>query len=342
MTRSGEVSAQPVGRLPTGETISAIEISNEYMQVTLLDLGATLWTLKPQGHSSAMGITLAHSDPLSYSLNPPYLGCTVGPLANRVGDSAFVLDGQRYDLAPNDGAHHLHGGPAGFSHRLWDIEPGPRANEVVFRLHRRDGEGGYPGNLDVAVIWTLEHNCLRFAWSASADKATPVSITNHTYWNLAGTGTIENHLLRVDAEAFVEVDGNLIPRGPLVALSGSAFDLADSTRVGDAIERVGFGGIDHCYALVPDGCIELREPGSGLSLAIETSLPGLQVYTGHQLDGTAEQGGFQPMAGLCLETQFFPDAVNNPLYPSPWVGPDKPVHHWTAYTINGIQPTGAA
>jgi aldose 1-epimerase len=340
MMGTGEVSVRPIGRLSTGETISAVELSNEYMQVTLLDLGASLWTLKPHGHASARGITLAHNDPLSYAANPPYLGCTVGPLANRVGKSAFVLDGQRYDLTPNEGAHHLHGGPTGFSHRVWGVEPDHQATEVVFRLHRSDGDGGYPGNLDVAVTWTLERNCLRFAWSASADKATPVSITNHTYWNLSGSGTIEDHLLRVDAEAFVEIDGDLIPRGALVPSSGSVFDLANLTRVGDAIERVGFGGIDHCYALVPDGRIELREPGSGLSLVMETSLPGLQVYTGHQLDASPEQGGFQPMAGLCLETQFFPDAVNNPSYPSPLVGPEELVHHWTTYTFNGIRPTG--
>ena len=154
MMGNGTVSVRTVGHLPTGEAISAVELSNEYMQVTLLDLGATLWKLLPQGHASATGITLAHDDPLSYAANPPYLGCTVGPLANRVGGSAFVLDGQRFELTPNEGAHHLHGGPTGFGHRVWDTEPGDQATEVVFRLHRSDGEGGYPGNLDVAVtVW---------------------------------------------------------------------------------------------------------------------------------------------------------------------------------------------
>lgn len=340
MMGSGTVSVRTVGHLPTGEAISAVEMSNEYMQVTLLDLGATLWKLLPRGHASATGITLAHDDPLSYAANPPYLGCTVGPLANRVGGSAFVLDGQRFELTPNEGTHHLHGGPTGFGHRVWDTEPGDQATEVVFRLHRSDGEGGYPGNLDVAVTWTLERNCLRFAWSASADKATPASITNHTYWNLAGSGTIEDHLVRVDAEAVVEIDDDLIPRGALVPSSGSVFDLAASTRVGDAVRRIGLGGIDHCYALAPDGRIELRDPRSGLSLTMKTSLPGVQVYTSHQLDGSPEQGGFKPMAGLCLETQFFPDAVNNPSFPSPVVGPEQLVHHWTTYTFNGIRPTG--
>ncbi|RZV43560.1 MAG: galactose mutarotase [Acidimicrobiales bacterium] len=336
MMGSGTVSVRSVGHLPTGEAVSAVELSNESMQVTLLDLGATLWTLVPQGHASASGITLAHNDPLSYATNPPYLGCTVGPLANRVGGSNFSLDGRRYELVANEGAHHLHGGPTGFGQRIWTFEIDPDAVSVVFRLHRPNGEGGYPGALDVEVLWTLQGNRLRFAWTALADQATPVSLTNHTYWNLSGTGTIEDHRLRVDAEAVVEIDDQLIPTGDLLPAQGGVFDLADGPRIGEAIDRVGLAGIDHCYALVPGSQVDLHDPRSGRRLTVETSLPGVQVYTGHQLDGSAAQGGFGPMSGLCLETQLFPDAVNNPSFLSPMLVPNEIVRHWTDYTLHGI------
>jgi len=331
---TGAVSVRTVGRLPSGETISAVELSNDCMTVTLLDLGATLWTLMPSGHPSAAGVTLAHRDPVAYAVNRPYLGCTVGPVANRIGGSSFSIDGHRHDLISNEGKHHLHGGPTGFGQRRWAFETDPVETVVHFRLHRFDGEGGYPGNLDVEVVWTLQANRLRFAWSASADRATPVSLANHTYWNLAGTGTIEDHHLRLNADGVVDVDKQLIPTGILRPTRSSRFDLADGPRIGDAVRRIGLDGIDHCYALSPGTQVGLYDPRTGQHLTVETSLPGVQVYTGHQLDGSPEQGGFAPMAGLCLETQFFPDAVNRSSFMSPLVLPNEIVHHWTNYTFH--------
>ena len=335
---TGTVSVRPVGRLPSGETISAVELSNDCMTVTLLDLGATLWTLLPSGHPSPAGVTLAHRDPAAYAVNRPYLGCTVGPVANRIGGSSFSIDGHLHDLVSNEGKHHLHGGPTGFGQRLWAFETDPVETAVHFRLHRLDGEGGYPGNLDVEVVWTLQANRLRFAWSASTDRATPVSLANHTYWNLAGTGTIEDHHLRVDADGVVDVDEQLIPTGVLKPTQSSRFDLADGPRIGDAVQRIGLGGIDHCYALSPGAQVDLRDPRTGQHLTVETSLPGVQVYTGHQLDGSVAHGGFGPMAGVCLETQFFPDAINNAQFPSPVVDPHATVVHWTEYTVLGVGP----
>lgn len=333
---TGSVERYQVGQLPSGTPISAIELSNEYLRMTVLDLGASLWTLVPRDDPSAVGLTLSHRDASAYATNPPYLGCTVGPVANRVGGSVFSLGGRRHRLVPNEGAHHLHGGPTGFGHRIWDVEVDSDAMAAVFRRHRPDGEGGYPGDLDVEVTWRLRGNRVHFSWSARADLPTPVSLTNHTYWNLAGGGTIRDHRLSVHADAVVVVDEQLIPTGVLSPVHGTAFDLVAGERIGDVVGELALGGIDHCYALVPGGRVTLEDPGSGRGLVVETSLPGVQVYTGHQLDGSVAHGGFGPMAGVCLETQFFPDAINNAQFPSPVVDPHATVVHWTEYTVLGV------
>ena len=333
------IDIRPAGRLANGQDVCVIEMSNSFMVARFLNLGATLWQLVPRGHASDDGICLFHRDPLTYAHNVPYLGCTVGPLANRVANSTFTLAGRTHNLMPNEGPNHLHGGPTGFGHRVWEFATDPASNSVTFRLNRPDGEGGYPGNLDIDVIWTLEENSLRFAWAASADRATPVSLANHTYWNLAGTGTIEDHHLELDAAEVVGVDDDLIPTGVLEPIAGTPFDLSHCPRIGDAIRPLDMGGIDHCYALRPGSQAQLTEAGSGLRLEVESSLPGLQVYTGHQLDRSAEQGGYGPLSGLCLETQFFPDAINHPHFATPVVEVDATMRHWTNYTLHGISPT---
>lgn len=330
------INVRTAGLLPNGQAVSVIEVTNTLMTVRFLDFGASLWQLVPRGHASQDGICLFHRDPLAYADNPPYLGCTVGPVANRVANSTFTLEGRTHTLTPNEGPNHLHGGPTGFGRRIWRFETDAASNSVIFRLNRPDGEGGYQGTLDVEVIWTLEQNCLRFAWTASTDQATPVSLTNHTYWNLAGTGTIEDHHLQLESVEVVEVDDLLIPTGALVNPTGTPFDLSHNPRIGDAIQQLRMPGIDHCYGLEPGARCRLSNPGNGLALEVQTSLPGLQVYTGHQLNGSAEQGGYGPLAGVCLETQLYPDAVNRPHFATPVLKANGTMCHWTNYTLHGV------
>ena len=327
---SVEVTA--AGRLADGRAVSAVELSSPAMTVRLLDLGATLWQLAPHP-GPERSICLFHGDATDYAENPPYLGCTVGPVANRISGSKFRLDGKRYKLVPNEGSNHLHGGPTGFGRRLWEFDTDRASNSVTFRIRRPDGEGGYPGNLDVEVTWTLEDDQLRFEWSASSDAPTPVSIANHAYWNLAGGGTIEDHHLLVDSASIVEIDGQLLPTGALAPVDGTPFDLRGGRRIGDALHELG-DGIDHCYSLDPGAEVKLVGPRGELSLGIRTSLPGIQVYTGHMLDGSPRQGRYGPLAGLCLETQFFPDAVNQPAFLSPVSAAGEPVSHWTIYKLH--------
>lgn len=328
------VEVRPGGRLATGQAVSVIELSNTFLQARLLNLGATLWQLNPLRCRASACVTLFHADPVDYAHNPANLGCTVGPLANRVANSAFTLDGRVHTLVANEGPHHLHGGPDGFGHTVWDFETDPGVDAVTFVLSRPDGSGGYPGNLELRVTWALERNSLRMNWTARTDRATPVSITNHTYWNLAGSGTIDDHRLVVDAKEMVDVDDHLIPTGVMVPTAGTPFDLSTNPRVGDVIERAEGSGIDCCYAIEPGSRARLSDPVSGLRLDVETWLPGLQVYTGDKLDGSAAHGRYGPRAGLCLETQFFPDAVNNPQFASPVVPARSITQHWTRYTLS--------
>ena len=278
--------------------------------------------------------------PRTTSVTPPTSGSPPDrwPIASTT--AAFDLDGRRHRLEPNEGPNQLHGGPTGLSHKPWDaetvVDDDGVTREVRFTLHRPDGEGGYPGNLGVMVAYRLEGSRLRYRWTASATTPTPVSLTNHAYWNLAGGGTITDHVLSVPAGHVVEVDHASLPTGSLPSVGGTAFDLRTPTRLGTVIERLDGAGVDHCYVLDDGGRagrspIGLSHPPSGRRLEITTTLPGVQVYTAQYLDGSRRFGGHRRHGGVCLETQHLPDAVNQSTFPSCIVMPGRPVEHITDY-----------
>ncbi len=318
-----------------------VELRNDRLAVHLLNLGATLWEIRPAGEPG--GLTLALRAAEDYLGNPAYLGVTAGPVANRIAGAAFMIDGRRYRLEANEGPNQLHGGPTGFSHRVWNaetvVDPDGATREVRFTLHRSDGEGGYPGNLAVNVTYRLDDNRLRYRWEAETDAPTPVSLTNHAYWNLAGAGTIADHELAVPAGRVVAVDDASLPTGSLQAVDGTAFDLRTTTMLGTVIERLDGEGVDHCFVLDESTAAEatpivLTHPPSGRRLEITTTLPGVQVYTGQYLDGSERFGGHRRHGGVCLETQHLPDAVNRPTFPSCIVEPGRPVTHTTEYLFS--------
>ncbi len=320
-----------------------VELSNNRLSLRLLDIGATLRHIGPADGGAVLALSLASA--ADYGNNPAYLGVTAGPVANRITGAAFELDGRHHALEPNEGRNQLHGGPTGFSHRPWDVETVPDADgatrEIRFTLHRPDGEGGYPGNLNVSVGYRLDGNRLRYRWTATTDAPTPVSLTNHAYWNLAGAPTIVDHELSVPADRLVEVDDDSLPTGSLVPVEGTAFDLRSPTSLGSVIDRLDDEGVDHCYVLddtaddtaAGDKPIVLSHRPSGRRLEITTTLPGVQVYTGQFLDGSARFGGHRKHGGVCLETQHLPDAVNQPAFPSCIVEPGQPVTHTTDYVF---------
>jgi aldose 1-epimerase len=248
-----------------------------------------------------------------YFPNPRYLGAIVGRYANRIANARFSIDGRTYQLAANIGSNHLHGGITGFDKRVWRAACG--AETLELRYLSPDGEEGYPGNLDVLVTYTLTAaNELIVEYYATTDKPTPVNLTQHSYFNLAGAGDVKDHLLQIGADAITAVDHDLIPTGVLEPVAGTPFDFRTLTPIGG---RRG-GNYDHNFVL--NGGVSVVEPKSGRTLDVHTTEPGVQLYTGYS-------------RGLCLETQHFPDSPNQPSFPSTILRPGTEYRSRTAFTF---------
>jgi aldose 1-epimerase len=272
----------------------------------------------------------------------PYFGALVGRYANRIAEGRFELDGEVYNLAKNDGNNHLHGGVAGFDKQLWDYEvlADDNGSSLRLTLFSPDGDEGYPGNLSVEAIFTLNNNDeLKISLKATTDKATPVNIAHHGYFNLTGGAeSVLGHELMINAERFTEVNDHLIPTGNLPLVEGTAMNFREMKTVGDDIGEVP-GGYDHNYVL--DGeegdmrtAAILYEPSSGRLMEVITTKPGVQLYTGNFLDGTLtgkEDIKYEQYWGLCLETQYFPDSPNQEGFPDAILRPGEEYNHTTIY-----------
>ncbi len=281
--------------------------------------GIIMSLLAPDRQGRRANVVIGFDTVEEYRPNPRYLGAIVGRCANRIANARFTLDGKTYQLAANIGPNHLHGGITGFDQRVWRGVCG--VSDLELRYTSPDGEEGYPGTLDVRVTYTVtERNELIVEYFATTDKATPVNLTQHSYFNLAGTGAVFDHLLRIDADAITPVDENLIPTGELLPVAGSDFDFRTLTAIG---ARRG-GQYDHNYVLRREEGALVVDPKSGRSLAIQTTEPALQLYTGYD-------------RGFCLETQHYPDAPNRPAFPSTILRPGAAYHSRTAFTF-GILP----
>jgi len=275
--------------------------------------------------------------------NPSYLGCTVGRVANRTAKGRFQLDGKKYKLAVNNGPHHLHGGARGFDKVVWAAEiVNGREAAVAFTYLSRDDEEGYPGNLDVTVLMTLTNGDeLRIDYTATTDRATPVNLTNHSYFNLIGRGNVLGHELKLAAKAYIPVDTTSIPIGKQVPVAGTAFDFTKMKPIGRDLARLTGKpiGYDHNFVLMGGGqrlaaCATVYERTTGRVMEVRTTEPGVQVYTGNWLDGTqCGHGGiyYTQHSGLCLETQHFPDSLHHPRFPSIILRPGQAYTQTTTY-----------
>ncbi len=295
----------------------------------LTDYGAIVVALEVADRNGKReNVTLGFDNLKGYQQRHPYFGATVGRFCNRIAQGKFTLDGKEYTLATNNDPNHLHGGDKGFDRYVWDAEEVEAANGLGIKFSRtsKDGEEGYPGNLSVSVVYFLSNdNELRVEFTATTDAATPVNLTNHSYWNLggAGSGPVLGHELMLAADKYLPVDDSLIPTGELADVSGTPLDFTKAKKIGADLDKLGGdpGGYDHCYALrSQDGSLALaarvKDAKSGRVMEILTTQPGIQFYTGNFLDGTEVSGGFAKHHAFCLETQHYPDSPNQPAFPT--------------------------
>jgi aldose 1-epimerase len=330
-------SSQPFGKTKSGEAVEIFTLSNSKIIAKVSTYGATLVELHaPDKDGKLADVILGWDSVEGYeSADNQYFGCTTGRVCNRIAKGKFSLDGKEYTLAVNNEPNHLHGGvDRALSKVVWKARPfaNDRGQGVEFKYSSPDGEEGYPGKLDVSVTYFVptENPALRITYSATTDKATPVNLTNHAYFNLAGAGneTVLKHNLRINADKYTPVDSTLIPTGEIKSVEGTLLDFRKPTRIGDRIEelvKTPTLGYDHNYVLnAPEEGKPMRlaavlsDPTSKRQLRIMTTEPGVQFYSGNFLMGQTGKGGktYPHQSACCLETQHFPDAINQKNFPT--------------------------
>lgn len=334
------IATRRFGTTPDGRAVTRLDLdAPDGSGLSLCDLGAAVLEVRvPDRAGRVANVVLGHRDLAGYLANAPYFGVVVGRCANRIGGAAFELDGHAYRLTPNEGPNQLHGGPGGFHARVWEIvstEAGPERATVSLRLVSEDGDQGYPGRLEASatIAWTADR-ALEIALEARTDAPTVVNLAHHGYWNLAGegSGTVDDHRLRVDAEAFLPVGEGMLPTGGSRPVAGTPYDLRRERRLAEVLRAddaqvAGAKGVDHCFVLDRSGAAadepvevaRLHDPVSGRALRLSTTEPGLQVYAGGYLDGSLVGPSgrrYRQGDGIALEPQRFPDAVHHAHFPS--------------------------
>ncbi|NLJ84077.1 MAG: galactose mutarotase [Halanaerobiaceae bacterium] len=346
MAKEREVTIAPFGVLPDGKEVFQYTFGNKNgLKVTAINYGGIITKVfLPDKNGEFSDIVLGYDNLEDYLADSPFFGALIGRFGNRIANGRFVLDGKEYKLALNDQpggiSCHLHGGNKGFDKVFWDIEPVIQNDAVGLKLSylSKDGEEGYPGNLDVSVYYYLtDDNVLRVEYYAETDKATPVNLTQHTYFNLkgAGEGDILDHELCIKAEKYTPVNEGLIPTGKLESVEGTPFDFRSPKKIGRDInvenQQLGYGnGYDHNYVL--DGkagelrqAVVAHEEESGRAMEVWTTEPGMQFYSGNSIgEHTGKDGkSYGKHSGFCLETQHYPDSPNQEHFPSTILRPGE-------------------
>jgi aldose 1-epimerase len=339
------------GKTADGTPVDLYILTNgRGMTAKVMTYGAILTELDvPDEAGKPEDVVLGFDDLKGYLAGHPFFGATVGRVANRIAKGRFTLKGKEYKLAVNNGPNALHGGKKGFDKMVWKAEPVKAANGVAvkFTYKSPDGEEGYPGNLTATVTYTLTtKNELRLDYTATTDKATPVNLSNHTYFNLAGPGAgdILGHWTVLAANKYTPVDETLIPTGEIKPVRGTPLDFTKPRAIGTRIAQMKGkpGGYDHNFVLNSGGkslalAATVRDPKSGRVMEMFTTEPGVQFYTGNFLDGSNKgKGGvvYKKHHGFCLEAQHFPDSVNHPNFPSTILEPGKTYKQTTIYKFS--------
>ena len=344
----GGVVKTDFGKTSDGTAVDLYTLTNGRITAKVMTYGAILTELDvPDPKGNVADVVLGFDNLAAYITDSPHFGATVGRFANRIAKGKFTLDGKEYHLALNNGPNSLHGGLKGFDKVVWKAEDvsGPSGPAVKFSYVSKDGEEGYPGNLSVAATYTVtDDDALRIDYEATTDKATPLNLTNHSYFNLGGpaSGAVYGHEVMLTASRYTPVDETLIPTGEIAPVKGTPLDFTQSMPIGAHINELKGDpiGYDHNYVLPPsDGKIpalaaRVTEPKSGRTLEMYTTEPGVQLYTGNFLDGsiTGKDGVvYRQHQSFCLEAQHFPDSVNQPSFPSTILRPGETYTQTTIY-----------
>ncbi len=349
---SSGVEQKPFGTRD-GRPVNLYTLTNSHgMEVRTMNYGGIILSIRvPDRKGELADVVLGHDTMEGYIPNPPYLGAIVGRYANRIANGTFTLDGKTYTLPKNDGPNTLHGGTTRtFDKVVWDAEILKGKTAIAYSFLSKDGEEGFPGNLKVKVTYTLtDSNELILDYEAMTDKATPINVSQHSYFDLAGQGTgdILSHEIMINADRFTPVDKNLIPTGELRPVKGTPFDFTTSTKIGSRIDEnydqlVLGHGYDHNFVINRKGAgltlaARVYEPTSGRVLEVSTTQPGVQFYTGNFLDGTVtgkENRVYKHRYGFCLETQHFPDSPNHPDFPNTILKPGAMFHEKTVFKFS--------
>ena len=336
-----------------GRPVILYTLKNSHgVEVRAMNYGGIIQSIRvPDRNGKFADIVLGHDTSEGYMPNPPYLGAIVGRYANRIANGTFTLDGKTYTLLKNDGPNTLHGGTTRtFDKVIWDTQPLNDKNSVLFEYVSKDGEEGFPGNMRVKVTYTLtDSNELVIDYEATTDKASPINVSQHSYFNLKGEGNgdILDHELMLNADKFTPVDKNLIPTGELRPVKGTPFDFTKPMKIGaridDNYEQLVLGhGYDHNFIINRKGegmtlAARVYEPSTGRVLEVSTTQPGVQFYSGNFLDGsvTGKDGHvYKRRFGFCLETQHYPDSPNHPDFPNTILKPGETFHQKTIFKFS--------
>jgi aldose 1-epimerase len=356
--KDATVNKAVYGTTPSGDVVDLYTLTNSTgMEVRAITLGGIITSLRVPDRDGKLGdVALGLEGLDGYLRNPPFFGAIIGRYGNRIARGQFTLDGKTYSLAINNPPNHLHGGTRGFDKAVWKAESFMKDDTVgiVFTHTSPDGDEGYPGNVSLRVTYTLTpRNELQVEYQATTDKATPINLTQHTYFNLAGEGSrdILDHVLQIYASRYTPVDSTLIPTGELSSVENTPFDFRNPTAIGARIaandQQIRYGnGYDHNYVLdraagesglVP--AAHVVEPTTGRVLDVSTTEPGMQFYTGNFLDGTLKgKSGhsYNRRTGFCLETQHFPDSPNKPSFPTTVLRPGETFSSKTVFAFSTI------
>ncbi len=350
-TSNSEVQKSNFGVTAEGDSVYAYVLKNNNgMEVTILNYGGIIQSVKVPDKNGEMGdVVLGFNNIEKYQKYSPYFGALIGRFGNRIAKGTFTLNDSTYHVPINDGPNSLHGGKKGFDKRIWDVTPFNKDSSEGLKLHylSPDGEEGYPGNLDVNVTYTLNNqNELQIEYNATTDKPTVINLTNHSYFNLReGKDSINDYVLKIDADHFLPVDSTLIPTGEYRPVAGTPFDFTKPTKIGlhlnDTVKQMQLanGGYDFCWVLnkphnLSNPAVSVYDPKSGRILKVYTTEPGVQFYSGNFLEGAFKgKGGiaYPKHSAIVLETEHFPDSPNQPKFPSTTLKPGEKYHSTTIY-----------